>query len=162
MTRSPVTGTQPKTPAGTRTTGRTDGPGSWALHTTGTAPAGYRNRRKTDRRPPGTRRTADTSPPDIYTPARRTRPRHSLRTPARQPACHPSRRFLVAVPVRQLPRRVVLLAGDLGERREGLGIGVVVQHVLAGPLRAVGVPAGLDHLGGCRRVVARTAQPDTW
>src|SRR5260370_35920972 len=65
------------------------------------------------------------------------------------------------VQIRQLPRRAFLLAGDLGERREGLGIGVVVKHVLAGPRRAVGVPARLDHLGGRRRVVAGTAQPDT-
>src|SRR5260370_29495126 len=65
------------------------------------------------------------------------------------------------VQIRQLPRRAFLLAGDLGERREGLGIGVVVKHVLAGPRRAVGVPARLDHLGGRRRVGAGTAKPDT-
>jgi len=69
--------------------GRTGGPGKWAHHRTGTAPAGHRNRRRTGRHPPGTRRTADTSPPDLYTPARPTRPR--LRTPICQPSCHPSR-----------------------------------------------------------------------
>ena len=56
-----------------------------------------------------------------------------------------------AMQVRLLPGRAFLLAGDLGERREGLGVGVVVKHVLASPLRAVGVPAGRDHLGGCRQ-----------
>ena len=44
------------------------------------------------------------------------------------------------VQVRRLPRRVYLLAGDLGERREGLGIGVVVKHVLAGPPAPSGYP----------------------
>jgi hypothetical protein len=59
-----------------RTPGRTGGPVRWAHRTTDTAPAGYRNRRKTDRHPPGTLRTADTSPPDIYTLTRRTRAMH--------------------------------------------------------------------------------------
>jgi hypothetical protein len=53
-----------------RTPGRTGGPGRRAHHTTGTAPAGHRNQRKTGRHPPGTRRTADTSPLHLYTPAR--------------------------------------------------------------------------------------------
>jgi len=53
-----------------------------------------------------------------------------------------------------------LLAGDLGERREGLGIGVVAEHVLAGPLPAMGVTAGRDHLGGCHGVVSGAAQHD--
>jgi hypothetical protein len=52
---------------------------------TGTAPAGHRNQRKTGRHPPGTHRTADTSPPHLYTRARPAQPRHSPRTPTRQP-----------------------------------------------------------------------------
>jgi hypothetical protein len=58
---------QPR-PGDTRTTGRIGGPGKQAHHTMGIAPAGHRNRHKTGRHPPGTRRTADTSPPDLYTP----------------------------------------------------------------------------------------------
>ena len=53
-----------------------------------------------------------------------------------------------------------LLAGDVGERGEGLGGGVVAEHILAGPLAAIGIPAGRDHLGGGRGVVKRAAQPD--
>jgi hypothetical protein len=58
-------------PAPARTPGRTGGPVKWAHHTTGSAPAGRHNRRKTGRYPPGTHRTADTSPPG------NSKPRHS-------------------------------------------------------------------------------------
>ena len=34
----------------------------------------------------------------------------------------------------QLRGLVFLLAGDLGECRKGFGVGVVAEHVLAGPL----------------------------
>ena len=43
------------------------------------------NPRKTGHHPPGTRRTADTSPPDEYTPARHIELCHSPRSPIRQP-----------------------------------------------------------------------------
>jgi len=84
---SPVIRARPP-PAHGHTTGRTGGPGRPVHHTMDSAPAGHRNRRKTGRCPPGTRRTADTSPPDIYTKARPIRPRHSLRTPTCQLPSH--------------------------------------------------------------------------
>jgi hypothetical protein len=65
--------------------GRTGGPARRAHHTTGTAPAGPRNQHKTDRHPPGTRRTADTSPPDLYTPAGCIRLSHADLSPHTEP-----------------------------------------------------------------------------
>ena len=85
--RSQVALARPR-PADTRTTDRTGGPGRWAHRTTGIAPAGCRNRRRTGRHPPGTRHIADTSPQGIYTSARPARPRHKPQTPNRQPNLH--------------------------------------------------------------------------
>jgi len=65
-------------PGHARTRGRTGGPRRWAHHMTGTPPGEHRNPRRTGRHPPGTRRTADTSPPNLYTPATPTRPRPCL------------------------------------------------------------------------------------
>ena len=84
---SPVMRARPP-PAHGHTTGRTGGPERRVHHTTGSAPAGHRNRRKTGRCPPGTRRTADTSPPDIYTPARPT-PATAQSSDADLPAAQP-------------------------------------------------------------------------
>lgn len=65
------------------------------------------------------------------------------------------------VQIRRLPRRAFLLAGDLGERREGLGIGVVVKHVLAGPRRAVGAIQGerKDRKMQCSRSISAWPNP---
>ena len=57
----------------------------WAHHTTGSAPAGHHNQRKTGRYPPETHRTVDTSPPGIYTlgPALQYMAHHDRRRPMR-------------------------------------------------------------------------------
>jgi hypothetical protein len=74
--KRPLPAQPPPRPARARTLGRTGGPARSLHRTTGTAPAGHRNQRRTGRHPPGTRRTADTSPPDLYTPTKRAQPRH--------------------------------------------------------------------------------------
>ena len=63
-----------------------------------------------------------------------------------------------AAQIWQLRGLVFLLAGDLGECRKGFGVGVVVEHVLAGPLTCAEIPAGGDYPCGCGGVVAGTAQ----
>ena len=73
MSRRPRESPAPPPPAHAHTTGRTGCPARSAHHTTGTAPGARRSQRKTGRHPPGTHRTADTSPRGIYTPAQPSR-----------------------------------------------------------------------------------------
>ncbi len=59
-------------------------------------------------------------------------------------AFHASAMINWAAQIWQLRGLVFLLAGDLGECRKGFGVGVVVEHVLAGPLTCAEIPAAGD------------------
>ena len=75
-----------------RMPGRTGYPVRPVHYTTDIAPKAHRNQHKTDRHPPGTHRTADTSPQGIYTPSQPSgymaHIRHRLATHTRPRSWH--------------------------------------------------------------------------